>query len=113
MTKNRAKEEDPEKRLAKDSIRVILAALHILFSNAQEKGISQVNPVSNVGKIYRQAHKTHEEIQPLTAAEVPLFLQTVQALYPESCAIFFCAIHTGLGSQEDHCQWCGPCRGVL
>ena len=106
MTKNRSTDDASEKRLSKDSIRVILAALRILFSNAQEKGIVQVNPVSKVGKLYRQAPKVHEEIQPLTTAEVPLFLQTVQALYPESCAIFLCAIHTGLRSGElNGLQW--------
>jgi integrase len=106
MAKKRPTVDGPERGLAKDSIRVILASLRILLSNAREKGIIQVNPVSNVGKLYRQASKMHEEIQPLTAAEVPGFLQAVQALYPTSLPIFLLALHTGLRSGElNGLQW--------
>jgi len=98
------------KGLAKDTIRVILAALRILFTHAQHdktiQKVIQFNPVSKVGKLYGQAPTLHEEIQPLKAVEVPLFLHASEVLYPESFPIFLSAIHTGLRSGElNGLQW--------
>jgi integrase len=89
-----------ERKLAKDSIRLALAPLSVLFSHASENGIVQHNPISRPGKFYRQTEKVHDEIQPLTAEEVPLFLEGVMAHSPEYFTLFLCAIHTGMRSGE-------------
>jgi integrase len=85
---------------AKDSIRIVLAALGVLFNHAKEHKLVQDNPASRMGKHYRQSGKVHEEIQPLTTDEVPGFLQAVVEHSPQHYGLFLCAIHTGLRSGE-------------
>jgi integrase len=89
-----------KKDLAKDSIRLVLAALGVLFSHAKENKLIQDNPATRMGRHYRQSAKVHEEIQPLTADEVLKFLGIVSQASPEHFALFLCAIHTGLRSGE-------------
>jgi integrase len=79
---------------------MILAALSVFFTCAQEAGLLLANPVIRMGKNYRQAKRLREEIQPLTAAEVPLFLKAALEVFPERYPMFLCAIHTGLRSGE-------------
>jgi len=65
-----------------------LAPLRILFSHAKENKLVQDNPAVRMGRHYRQAGKVHEEIQPLTADEVPEFLQAVMTLCPQHYCLF-------------------------
>jgi len=88
------------KRLAKDSIRLVLAPLRLLFNRARAAGIIQDNPATGLSEFYKQAPTLHEEIEPLTREEVPLFLQSVSKHSAEPFALFLCAIHTGLRSGE-------------
>ncbi|MCZ6876694.1 MAG: tyrosine-type recombinase/integrase [Acidobacteria bacterium] len=88
------------KDMAKDSIRVILGALRVLFNNAIEKKIIRENPVSSVGKFYRQAPVRHAKIEPLTEDESLLFLRTALEHEPEHYPLFLCSLHTGLRSGE-------------
>jgi len=91
---------------AKDSIRLVLAVLSAFFSHARENKLLQDNPASRMGRHYRQAAIVHEEIQPLTADEVPLFLSAVMTLCPQHYCLFLCAIHTGMRSGElSALQW--------
>jgi len=92
--------EESERTLSKDSIRLIIAALGILYSEALEKKIVQENPTKALGKFYRQAPKRHEEIEPLTEAESILLLQTGLEQYPAHYPLFLCALHTGMRSGE-------------
>ncbi len=92
--------EKSERTLSKDSIRLIIAALGILYSEALEKKIVQENPTKALGKFYRQAPKRHEEIEPLTDEESILFLQTGLEQYPARYPLFLCALHTGMRSGE-------------
>jgi hypothetical protein len=64
------------KGLAKASIRIITAELAAVFNSAIEDGIVSENPAKRLTKFYKQAPVVHEEIQPLTREEVPLFLDT-------------------------------------
>ena len=86
--------------LAKDSIRLALAVLSVLFGHAKENKLVQENPASRMGRHYRQTARVHEEIQPLTNEEVPMFLQAVMQLSPQYFCLFLCAIHTGMRSGE-------------
>ena len=88
-----------KKGLAKDSVRLILAALGVMLAQAKEHKIVQENPGTRLGKFYKQARKVHEDIQPLTREEVPLFLQTARQLYPEHYPLS-CAPSTAACAQE-------------
>jgi integrase len=70
--------------------KLLMSMLHALFRNA----------AALMGRIYKQAPVVHEEIQPLTHAEVPIFLEPARAHFPEYFPLFLCAIHTGMRSGE-------------
>lgn len=89
-----------ERTLSKDTIRLIIAALGILYSEALEKNIVQENPTKALGKFYRQAPKRHEEIEPFTEEESILFLRTGLEKQPARYPLFLCALHTGMRSGE-------------
>ena len=89
-----------KKGLARASIKQILAALSVLFTNAIEKDVVDRNPVRGLGKLYRRAPVRHEEIQPLSAIEVGTFLGKVLEEAPEHYPLFLTAIHTGMRSGE-------------
>jgi integrase len=89
-----------ERPLSRSTIRIILAALNVLLNHAKEDGHIPANHASRLGKLYKQAPKLHEEIQPLTHAEVPVFLDAARTYFPEYFVLFLCAIHTGMRSGE-------------
>ena len=86
--------------LAKPTIRITMSQLSTLFNDAIEHGVIQANPVKGISKYYKQAPVRHEEIEPLAADEVTLFLRTVLENSPGYYPLFLCAIHTGLRSGE-------------
>lgn len=79
-----------------------------MFSHATEDEIIAANTTTGMPKYFRQAHVMHEEIQPLTAEEVPVFLAAAQehdkqkrySDVPEYYALFLCALHTGMRAGE-------------
>lgn len=87
-----------EKNLAKDTIRGILANLSFVFNHAIEEGFQLMNPAVKLGRFYREAPTRHDEIDPLTAEEVPLFLKVIweDKLWREHYPLFLCAVHTGM-----------------
>jgi integrase len=89
-----------KKGLAKDTIRLTLAALCVLLNHAAENKVISDNPAAKLSKLYKQAKKVHEEIEPLTAEEVRLFLESVLKHSPDYYVLFLCALHTGLRSGE-------------
>jgi len=89
-----------EKGLARDSIRLILAALRIVYNQAVEDKIVSENPAQKLGTFYRQAPIRHEEITPLTEEESLLFLGTTLKYEPKRYCLFLCALHTGMRSGE-------------
>ena len=64
---------------AKDSIRLTVASLGIVYSQAIDDKIVVENPTKGLGKFYRQAKRKHEEISPLTEEESLLFLARSKA----------------------------------
>jgi len=88
------------KNLARASIRIIVSELSAVLNHAVEDAVINSNPATRLGKFYKQAPVMHEEVQPLTAEEVVLFLQTVKRHSPKYYPLFLCAIHTGLRSGE-------------
>jgi len=89
-----------EKGLARDSIRLILAVLGIIYNQAIEDKIVSENPTKRLGTFYRQALVRHEEITPLTEEESLLFLGTTLKYEPKRYPLFLCALHTGMRSGE-------------
>jgi integrase len=64
-----------QKNLAKDTIRLIVANLGTVLNHAKEAKVLEENPAARLAKLFREAHKPHEEISPLTREDVPLFLE--------------------------------------
>jgi integrase len=91
-----------EAPLSKTSIHIILAQLCSVMSHAVEENVITVNPATKLGKFYKQTKVVHEEIQPLTAEEVPVFLSAVLArpASKDYFPIFLLAIHSGLRAGE-------------
>jgi integrase len=89
-----------EKGLARDSIRLILAVLGIVYNQAVEDKIVSENPAKRLGTFYRQAPVRHEEITPLTEEESLLFLQETLENERKYYPLFLTALHTGLRSGE-------------
>jgi integrase len=90
------------KGLSKNSIRLALAALRILYSFAIENRVVKENPAVRLGRYYSKIGKLQKEIDPLSAAEVSKFLQTVLSskYYRDYYPVLLCAIHTGLRAGE-------------
>lgn len=89
-----------ERSLAKASIRIITASLCACLNHAREDGYIRDNPANRLTKLYRQAKALHPEIQPLTAVEVPLFLQSARQHTPAYYELFLTLLHTGVRSGE-------------
>lgn len=89
------------KGLAKDTVRIHVAALRKLLNHAMRRDLITKNPASAVGDLLKKSTRiVHDEIEPLTADEVPLFLQTVVQNWPYYYSFFLAAIHTGMRSGE-------------
>lgn len=95
------------KGLAKNTVRNNGNNLSSLFNTAIEDELITANPAARLGRYYKQAKSTHEEIQPLTDKEVILFLKASSARdakkrknAPEYYPLFLTAIHTGLRAGE-------------
>ena len=73
-----------------------------MLSHAVEEQIITVNPATKLSKFYKQSPVVHEEIQPLNAEEVSVFLSAVldRPASKEYFPFFLCAVHTGLRAGE-------------
>jgi len=89
-----------EKGLARDSIRLILAVLGIIYNQAIEDKVVSENPAKRLGTFYRQAPIKHEEITPLTEEESLLFLQKTLENERKYYPLFLTGLHTGMRSGE-------------
>jgi integrase len=88
-----------ERPLSKSSIWIILAALCIVLNHALEDRHIMTNPAARLGKYYKQTKNLHEETQPLSHQEVPVFLGVAAQHYSEDYPLFL-AIHTGMRAGE-------------
>lgn len=83
--------------LSKNSIRIALAALSSLLSNAKEFGRPvSTDAIRKSGKFYKEAKNVQGKINPLSQDEVLLFLQAVKDNYPFWFPFFLTACHTGM-----------------
>jgi integrase len=92
---------EKDRRLSKDSIRNIVAALRGALTEAVERGHLPANPASKLGKFYSEAGQVREEVDPFTIEEIPLLLNsTSQHFGFENYVLTLCALHTGLRAGE-------------
>jgi integrase len=89
-----------KKDMAKDSIRLILAALSCLYTHAVENQLVTENPAKGVSKLYKQVPSRHKKPEPLTVEESLAFLSAALTHDPEHYPIFLLALHSGLRSGE-------------
>ncbi len=89
-----------DKGLAKDSIRLYLASLGVLYTQAVDDKVVSENPTKSLGKFYRQAPVKHEDVDPLNEEEALLFLQKTLEFEKKYYPMFLLPIHTGLRSGE-------------
>jgi len=89
-----------KKDMAKDSIRLILAALSCLYTHAVENKLVTENPAKGVSKLYKQVPSRHKKPEPLTVEESLAFLSAALTHDPEHYPIFLLALHSGLRSGE-------------
>lgn len=93
--------EEIERKLSKDSIRNIIAALRGAFTEAVEHNLLVVNPASRMGKFYKEAGAVRDEVDTFTAEEIPLLLNaTLDNFGFESYALTLAALHTGMRASE-------------
>ncbi|MDA2928489.1 site-specific integrase [Acidobacteria bacterium AH-259-O06] len=88
-----------DRTLARDSIRLVVAALRISFKRAIKHKLVTENPATELGEFYRQVPKRHE-VDPLNGDEVVMFLNATRNHCPEHYALFLTALHTGMRSGE-------------
>jgi len=89
-----------EKGLSRDTIRLIVTTLGIVYAQAIDDKIVAENPARNLGRFYRQAKRKHEEISPLIEDEFLLFLEKTLEYERKHYPLFLCALHTGMRSGE-------------
>src|SRR5262249_35059937 len=88
------------KAYSKITIRIILAELCAVLNHAKEDGHISENPATRLSKFYKRAKIVHEEIQPLTSEEVPVFLTAAKREASQYYEVFLTALHTGMRSGE-------------
>ena len=84
------------KKLAKYSIATTVKVLRTMINHAIKHKIVSENPAAGLSELYRQAPTRNEEINPLTAEEVPVFLNSSREHAPNRYVLFLLTIHTGL-----------------
>jgi len=89
-----------ETGLSRTTIDMTVSNLCSCLNHAIEHELIAKNPTKNTGKYFKQARVVRDEIQSLTASEVPLFLRTVLQYSSDYYPLFLCAIHTGMRSGE-------------
>jgi len=89
-----------ERGFAKDSIRLYVASLGVLYNQAIDDKVVSENPTKGLGKFYRQAKRKHEEINPLTEEESLLLIEKTLEYERQHYPLFLCALHTGMRSGE-------------
>ncbi len=84
------------KKLAKHSIETIVKEVRKMFNHAKKHKLVIENPAVGLSELYRQAPTRNEDVNPLTADEVPVFLNAARDHAPGFYVLFLLAIHTGL-----------------
>jgi integrase len=69
--------------------------LHVIFEEALDDRLLRANPISRLGRKLKLATKSEEKHKAFTAPELTKFLETIDAYFPESSALFSTLAWTG------------------
>jgi integrase len=85
--------------LARNTIRLAVAALRVVLSAAVEDGILNANPATKMGR-FVQSHKTEHQAQAMEPQEAERFLMASKEYCPAYYALFLIALRAGLRQGE-------------
>ena len=85
--------------LARNTIRLAVAALRVVLSAAVEDGILSANPAAKMGR-FVQSHKTEHQAQAMAPHEVERFLEAAKEYCPTYYPLFLIALRGGLRQGE-------------
>jgi integrase len=92
---------EEQRRLSKETIRNILAALRAAMTEAVENNVIASNPATKLGKFYKEAADFREDIDPFSADEVTALLQaTCEHFGFENYVLMLTLFHCGLRAGE-------------
>jgi integrase len=86
-------------KLARNSIRLILATLRVILNHAVEDGLLASNPAAKLGR-FAKAAKSDFTASPLTPEEAERFLAAAKDVCPEYFPLFLTALRAGLRRGE-------------
>ena len=84
------------KDLSRSSIRAVIATLRAMLNTAVEDGILLANPAIRLGKFTKTAAERREDINPLTRAELGIFLRSLETKFPAHYPFFLTLGRTGM-----------------
>ena len=96
----RKKHHKRTRRLAKDTIRLIIATGRVIYNHALKAELVSRNPFSGMGKLFSKIKKMHEEIHPLDSSEQSALLTTARKESMRDYYFFLTALHTGMRPGE-------------
>jgi integrase len=88
-----------QKGLAKNTIRLAVAALRVVLSSAVEEGILASNPGLKLGR-FLESNKVAHQAQAMTREEAQAFLEAAKEFHPEFHPLFLMALRAGLRKGE-------------
>ena len=89
-----------DKELSRSTVRNALSVLRVIFGQAVEDHLLELNPAASLGRFTRAAKATMSKGIALTPAEVEQFLDAAQEICPEYHPLFLVAVRAGLRRGE-------------
>ena len=75
--------EKVESGLSRDSVRLIVATLSVILTEAMDDGVIDANPAHRLGKFYGKAPKKRDRPDPFSLGEVAFILGGLKQKFPE------------------------------
>jgi integrase len=88
-----------ERKLSRNTLRLIICTFRVIFNAALEDGIVQRNPAARLGRFTRSDEPKFRAM-PLTGKEAEMFLSAAREICPEYFPFFLTALRTGLRRGE-------------
>lgn len=88
-----------EGRLSRNTLRLIVCTLRVIFNAAIEDNLVDRNPAARLGR-FTKSDKPKFQAAPLTSKEAEAFLNTSRELCPEYFPLFLAALRAGLRRGE-------------
>jgi integrase len=98
--KNRKPANGNGDTLARDTIRLPIAALRKIMNHAIRRGIIQRNPAAGIGDLISNTKRRHERVEYLSESTAEIFLNSAKTNAPEYFTLFLAGLHTGAREGE-------------